>query len=296
MAGIGIELNKLFARKSLISYVGGYTAAAMIFTGPVLLGIILLVFVRMLSSIGGANRYEQDVIVVIITYSLIASMVLNNIFSTTVTRYISDMMYSKKSKRVMPALQGSIMVQLLLSILIWGPFMLFSGVGPSYSILGFIFFCELIVVWTLISFVSAVKDYMRIIVVFAMGVGSAILIGLFLVFLTDMDTVAAMLFSIYLGYGVMALGYYDALKRYFPESEGGFFKYMEYFFLYPQLSLIGLSLSIGMFSHFIVVWLSPYGMQNIGLFYSAPLYDVPALFAFLTTLMTTISFSTTTEV
>jgi len=296
MAGIGIELNKLFSRKSLISYVGAYTAAAMVFTGPVLLGIILLVFVRTLSGYGGATRPEQDVIVVIITYSLIGSMLLNNVFSTTVTRYVSDMMYTKKSDRVIPALQGSIMIQLLFSIILWGPFMIFSGAGPVYSTLGFIFFCELIVVWTLISFISAVKDYIRIILIFAIGVGSAVVMGLFLIFFTSMDAIAAMLFSVYLGYGVMAIGYYDALRRYFPESRGSCFGFMEYFFLYPQLSLIGFSLSLGMFAHFVVVWISPYGMQNIGLFYSAPLYDVPALFAFVTTLMTTISFSTTTEV
>ena len=296
MAGIGIELNKLFGRKSLISYVGAYTAAAMVFTGPVLLGVILLVFVRMLSAYGGASRIQQDVIVVIITYSFIGSMLISNIFSTTVTRYVSDMLYSKKTKRVMPALHGVITVQLVLSVILWGPFMIFSGAGPLYSLLGFMFFCELIVVWTLISFISAVKDYMRIIIIFAGGVAAAVLIGVFFVFVTNMDTVGAMILSIYLGYGIMVLGYYDALKRYFPENEGGSFRFVEYFFLYPQLSIIGLCLSVGMFSHFVVVWLSPYGMQNIGLFYSAPLYDVPALFAFLTTLMTTISFSTTTEV
>ena len=296
MAGIGIELNKIFARKSLISYLGGYTAAAMIFTGPVVLGIILLVFVHLLSSFGGASPVAKDIIVVIITYSLIASMVLNNIFATTVTRYIADLLYTNKTKRIMPALHGAILVQLVLSIIIWGPFMIFCGAGPLYSILGFIFFCELGVVWTLISFISAVKDYVRIIAVFAAGVGAAILFGFLLVYFTHMDVIVSLLIAVYLGYGVMALGYFDALKRYFPESEGGLFRFVEYFFLYPQLSLIGMCLSIGLFSHFVVVWYGPYGMQNIGLFRSAPLYDVPALFAFLTTLLTTISFSTTTEV
>ena len=296
MAGIGFELNKLFNRKSIISYVGAYTAAAMIFTGPMLLGVTLLVFVRVLSSLGGATRHVQDIIVVIITYALIGSMVLNSVFSTTVTRYIADMMYTDKPKKVMPALHGSIAAQLAFSVLLYGPFMVFSGAGPLYSALGFILFCELIVVWTLINFISAVKDYVRIIVVFALGVASALLLGFILVRFTKMEIITAMLVSVYTGYGVMALGYYGALKRYFPENEGGSFRFVEYFFLNPQLSLIGVCISVGMFSHFVVVWLGAYGERVTGVFFNAPLYDVPALFAFITTLMTTISFATTTEV
>ena len=296
MAGIGFELNKLFNRKSIVSFLGAYTAAAMVFTGPMLLGVVLLFSVRMISAVSGASLFDQDIIVVIITYALIASMLLSNFFSTTITRYISDLLYTDKPKRVIPALHGSIAVQLVSGALLYGPFMVFSGAGPVYGALGFVLFCELVVVWTLIGFISAVKDYVRIIVVFAMGVASAVVFSLVLIFLARMDVIAAMLSAVYIGYGVMALGYYDALKRYFPENEGGSFRFVEYFFLNPQLSIIGLCLSIGMFSHFVLVWLSPYGKSIIGLLRSAPLYDVPALFAFLSTLMTTINFSTTTEV
>ena len=295
MAGIGFELNKLFNRKSIVNYIGAYTAAAMVFTGPVLLGIVLLVFVRILSGLGGASIHEQDIIVVIITYSLIGSMLLNNIFSTTITRYVADMLYTKKEKRIMPALHGGLIFQFMLAVIIWGPFMIFSGAGPVYSFLGFILFCELIVVWTLIGFISAIKDYIHIIVVFALGVLAAALSGLVLVY-TQMNVITSMLIAVYIGYGVMILGYYSAMKRYFPESQGGLFCFVEYFFLNPQLAGIGLCLSVGLFSHFLIVWISPFGEQIIGRFYASPLYDVPALFAFITTLITTINFSTTTEV
>ena len=296
MAGIGFELNRLFNRKSIVSYIGAYTAAAMVFTGPMLLGVVLLFFVRIVSAMSGATLHEQDIIVVMITYALIASMFLSNFFSTTITRYVSDLLYTEKPKQVMPSLHGVIAAQITVGALFYGPFMVFSGAGPVYAALGFILFCELVVVWTLISYISAVKDYVRIILVFALGVASAIVMGLILVFLTNLNTIAAMLCSVYLGYGVMVLGYYDSLKRYFPESEGGAFRFVKQFFLSPQLSLIGICLSIGMFSHFVVVWLSPFGKPIIGLLRSAPLYDVPALFAFLSTLVTTINFSTTTEV
>lgn len=296
MAGIGFELNKLFNRKSIVSYVGAYTAAAMVFTGPMLLGVVLLFSVRIISGMSGATLQDQDVIVVIITYALIASMLLNNIFSTTITRYVADLLYTEKPKRVMPSLYGAVAIQLIVGAIFYGPFIFFSGVGPVYGALGFVLFSELIVVWTLISFISAVKDYVRIIVVFALGVFSAVIVSLVLIFLVKMDTIAGMLASVYIGYGVMTLGYYDALKRYFPESEGGAFRFIQYFFLNPQLAIIGLCLSVGMFSHFVVVWIGPYGKSIIGMLRSAPLYDVPALFAFLSTLMTTINFSTTTEV
>jgi len=296
MAGIGFELNKIFQRKGVISCIGAYTAAAVVFTGPLLMGAGMLYMVRLLSALGGALRYEQDVIVVIITYALISSLIVSNIFAATASRHTADMLYRDMQDRVMPSLHGNAAVQLVMGGAVYGLFLMFSGIEALYGILGFILFCELTIVWILLNYMSTVKDYVRIIIVFSIGSAINIISGLALIYLTNAEIVTCMLLSVYIGYGFIIIGYYYILRSYFPESDNKYFRYVEQIYLNPELAIIGFSVSVGLFSHFIFVWLSPYGVHLFGLFYSAPLYDIPALFAFISVLITTITFSTTTEV
>ncbi len=62
------------------------------------------------------------------------------------------------------------------------------------------------------------------------------------------------------------------------------------------LALTGLCTDIGLFAHLVLVWLGPIGVQVKGLFYGAPYYDVPALLAFLSILVTTVNFVVSVEV
>jgi len=296
MAGIGFEINKLFERKGMLSAVYAYSAATIVFAGPFLLGMALIFTVRVVSEMGNAILYEKDFLVSIITYAVLASIVVSNIFSNITARYAADMLYTGKPQRILPAMHGSIALQLLFGLITYGPFMAVSGAGLIYGVLGFLLFGELIVVWTLIAFISAAKDYMRIIAMFFIGITSAAVCAFLLVFLIKTDVIASVLVSVCMGYGVMAVGYYSILKQFFPVSEKKCFRFIEYFFTNPQISFIGIFMAFGLLSHYIVVWLSPFGSQIKGLFYCAPFYDIPAIFAFISTLATTVSFSANTEV
>ena len=62
------------------------------------------------------------------------------------------------------------------------------------------------------------------------------------------------------------------------------------------LALTGLLTNLGLFAHLVIIWSGPIGVQVKGLFYGAPYYDVPALIAFLTILVTTVNFVVSVEV
>ncbi len=51
-----------------------------------------------------------------------------------------------------------------------------------------------------------------------------------------------------------------------------------------------------MFSHIVIMYFGPLKVQVEGLFYGAPQYDIPALFAFFSLLITTINFVASVEV
>ncbi len=79
-------------------------------------------------------------------------------------------------------------------------------------------------------------------------------------------------------------------------GSGSPFKFLQWIDEYPQLPFVGFFSTLALFTHIILMWASPLGMKVEGLFYQAPAHDIPALLAFVTTLVTTVNFVTSVEV
>ena len=94
MAGIGFELKKLFRRKGLFASLRAYGYAGIICTGPMLLGVALQMGILLLCGWVGAERAQQDLLVCMITYTLLFSLTVTSFFSMPVTRYLADMLLS----------------------------------------------------------------------------------------------------------------------------------------------------------------------------------------------------------
>ena len=68
MAGIGFELKKLFNRRGLFASFRAYGYAGVVCTGPMLLGIVLLLGVMYLCDKTGGSRHSRELLVCMITY------------------------------------------------------------------------------------------------------------------------------------------------------------------------------------------------------------------------------------
>lgn len=295
MAGIGFELKKLFSKKGLFALIRAYGYAGVVCTGPMLLGMVLLFGVRLIAATGGVPKSEQELLICMITYTLLASLMTTNLLSMVTTRYVADMLYMGKDERVMPSFYGSTALMFAGGGLLYGIFLLFSGVAPVYQLCCLMLFMELIVVWTQINYLTAVKDYKGILLTFFVAVCCALAIGYVFVRM-GASAVLSLLFSVIIAYGIMLVCYYKLLIEYFPKGKGSSFAFLKWIDKYPQLLGVGTFVGIGLYVHMVLMWTSPIGVQVQGLFYGAPGYDVPALFAFLSILITTVNFVTSVEV
>ena len=147
MAGIGFELKKLFSKKGLFALIRAYGYAGIVCTGPMLLGMVLLAGVRMIATFAGTAKDMQELLICMITYSLLASLLVTNLLSMITTRYTADMLYMNKDDRIMPSFYGSTALMYVIGGLGYGIFLLFSGIEPVHQLCCFILFMELIVVW-----------------------------------------------------------------------------------------------------------------------------------------------------
>ena len=145
------------------------------------------------------------------------------------------------------------------------------------------------------SYLTAIKDYKSILYSFAAAVLVAFITSCVLLALA-LPPVESLLFAVVLGYGVMLVWDVLLLHRYFPQSRENPWLFLQWVDQFLPLALTGLFTTIGLFAHLVITWCGPLGIKVKGLFYGAPYYDVPAMLAFLTILITTVNFVVSVEV
>lgn len=295
MAGIGFELKKLFQKKGLAAIFKAYGYTGVITTGPMLLGILLLLGIMFLADVTGLSTHDRELLVCMITYVLLASLTITSFVSMVTTRYIADMLFQNREDAVLASFKGSCGILLVIGGILYGLFLCFAGIPLSYVILNFVLFCELIVVWMSMNYLTAIKDYKGILLSFAGAVAVSFLSGALFSWLLGAG-IEALLLGVCCGYGMMLLSDVILLFRYFPEGKVSSFFFLRWFDEYRPLAYIGLFTNLGLFTHLVIIWASPIGVQVQGWFYGAPMHDVPALIAFISILITTINFVISVEV
>ncbi|MBQ6588910.1 MAG: exopolysaccharide Pel transporter PelG [Butyrivibrio sp.] len=295
MAGIGFELKKLFKATGVLSMLRAYGYTGMITAGPMILGFIFLLSIQVIAERFGLDKPNTELLVSIITYSLLASMIYSSIFSMVMTRFVADLLYEHKEADVIPSLEGILVFLLPSGIVLWGTFLFFSGVTFLQGLLALMLFAELLTVWTEMNYLSAIKDYRGILLSYVVSIVLAVVTAQVGGYFYG-GSIELMLISVVFGYGVMMTLDMALLYGFFPNSQKNFFDFLPWFDEYSDLMVIGLTSNIGLFAHLVIAWFGGIGHRIKGLFYAAPEHDISALFAFLTILITTINFVASVEV
>ncbi len=295
MAGIGFELKKLFRATGVFSVLRAYGYTGMITAGPMLLGVLFLLSINTIGKWAGLSKDDQDLLVCMITYCLLGSMIITSIFSMVMTRYVADLLYEEKENDVLPSLEGVLTIILPVGGIIWAVFLCFAGIDFSLCVVNFMLFAELLVAWTEMNYLTAIKDYKGILLSYIYAIIFSILTAALGCYFLGVS-LHVLMFSMSVGYGVMIVYDLVLLYKYFPNSQENHFAFLPWFDEYSDLMIIGLFTNIGLFSHLVIAWVSKVGENIKGLYYGAPQHDVAALFAFITILITTINFVASVEV
>lgn len=295
MAGIGFSLNRLFQKKGMLNLCRAYAYAGAVAIGPMVMGVCLLLGISFVSQVAGMPQDEREIMNCMLTYSLLVSLFVSSFFNMILTRYISDMLYEGKRERIMPSFYGALAVMLPLCFIGYGLVLMFSGVPLVYRIISMWFALTMIVVWTQMNYLSALKDYRAI----ALGFAASMMTGFLLALLLAMarrGTVLSLMFCVILAYGIMSIWYFVLMLGYFPHGEGSPFTYLQWFDKCRALAFTGVFVNLGLYGHLVIMYFGPLHRKIMGLFYAAPSYDIPSLTAFFSILITTISFVTSVEV
>ena len=127
MAGIGFELKKLFQHTGVFASLRAFGYATVITTGPMLLGVVLLLGLMWICTFAGISKFQRELLVCMITYVLLASVTVTSVLSMVVTRFTADMLFEDRNEEVLPSFWGSALLMMVVGGILWLVFLIFSG-------------------------------------------------------------------------------------------------------------------------------------------------------------------------
>ncbi|MCA1032252.1 exopolysaccharide Pel transporter PelG [Bacillus timonensis] len=295
MAGIGFQLKELFNERSFFGNVRAYSYSVIVTVGPMFLSILLITLGKLLLEEVSTPYAEVYRYLAAAEYSFIFSQIITGGFAFVISRYVADQTFLEKEEKVLSSMYGLIGICVAIGGISAFLFYASSPLPFSFKLVTYIFFTELIIIWIQSMYVSALKDYKKILKSFLVGtLTSAILIwvtiGIFQVY-----SATALFICLDIGFLIILLMLIRYIKEYFGVNNHDYFHFLNYIEKYPLLFFCGLFYMFGLYGHNLVVWQGDLQLVIDETFIIAPFYDVPVFYAYLTVLPAMILFMVSVE-
>lgn len=297
MAGIGFQLRKLSANDTLTSVVSAAGHAAMIAAGPWIFTIMTLAAITVSADrIVDTETLAAFRIVIIYAFSL--SLVVTAPVTMVATRLVADTLWVKRPENVRPILFAAFAAALVATVL--GSGIIIAAFRPPVAISIVLAIGSALVglIWVVLSFCGAVRDYVGLTMSFFFGLIVSTLAGIWASILGLGSAGIALGFLLGLSVTFFCLTW--RVMATFPQAVtnpwAGFALLRNGVQDYKFLALGALAGTAGVWVDKWIFWLAGTGERlGVGL-YHAPLYDsamfiaslgiIPALSAFVLKLET----------
>lgn len=299
MAGIGFALKKIYKKNTVTAHLKGAFYSVFATIGHVLIIIAVQGILRWMLKDSFTSSYLEDLYSVIIIYAFIFPMIFTSGISIVISRYISDKMWSRQYKDISASLIGVMALYIILASI---PALVFLWRATDLSllvkVLAYAVYMNMGLIFLLMVYVSAIKNYANITVSYLIGMG----IIIFLVWFTreslnqNSDIVAFLLAFFALGTSITAFGIYRAIRSVFYEMGGNYFGFLLYIRRYPKLIISNFAYVIMLYTQNFLFWAHEETRDQVSVFIYSGDFDLAMAFAVYTILPAVVIFVVRTEV
>lgn len=283
MAGIGFELRKLLKRDSYFSLLQTYTYAGIISSGPWVLSIISVLVIGLISTPFVIPAVLVSQFQTCITYLIALSLIYTGLVQLAFTRYCADRIFEKEHFRLLPNLNGLLLVITTSGGLLSFPLalLLFPAHTLLFRLLFATTFVVLCCVWAATILLSGLKAYKAILANFAIGYGLALALTLFL----RHWKLDGLMLAFLAGQFVLLKGMLFVIFRDYPSRSFIEFDFLRKNRIHLSLALTGFCYNLGIWADKFVFWYHPFtGSNVIGPLNASEIYDLPIFLAYLSIL------------
>ncbi len=280
MAGIGFELRKILKKDSYWSVFQAYGYAGVISSGPWILSILGLLVIGLTSISSGAQGNHVAQFQISVTYVIATSLILTGFIQSSFTRFVADRLFEKQDNLVLPNFHGVISLVTVVAALIGSAavLILFPMQSITYRVLMVGSFVVLANVWVGTIFLSGLKQYQGILILFAIGYGVTVCAARLL----SSYGLEGLLFGFFLGQFVLLLGIMGLTFTHYSSTDFWGWEFIQKGQLFRELIWLGFFYNAALWVDKILFWYFPHtGQVIIGPLKSSPIYDLPIFLAYL---------------
>ncbi|MCM1044795.1 MAG: exopolysaccharide Pel transporter PelG [Candidatus Gastranaerophilales bacterium] len=299
MAGIGVRLNRIYSKNTIITSLFGFGYSMMITVAPMFFVILAVIVMQQTLGFSKVGYADRELYTSTILYIFIFALLTASPFNAVLSKYMSDVIYKDQYDDILPCYYVGLVINIGASWLLGVPFCIWEYVVGKvwlpYVLMGFCGYIALVLVFYTELYLSICKDYKKISLFFMIGMSIAILLSLVLVYLMDMAVTNAMLLSMDIGFMVIACLEFALIRSYFRENSLKYKEVLQYLKKYWQLMVTNFLYTFGMFVHNFVFWTTDMHTVVAKSFVSMTSYDMATCLAMFTNITTTVIFISRVE-
>lgn len=300
MAGIGFTLKKLFQEETFTQRTKAYLYSALVAAGPWIAAVLTVNALVILSEWIIEQNIQRDLFMGTIVYSFVFSQILTAPWQLIITRYISDKLYLKTYDYIKPSSIGLTKIVGLSNLIAAILFYFNKDLPVPYKLMSIMLFVILSMIWIIMVYLSAVKDYGLIAKAYVLGGAVTLVLGIvfanYPLAFTEFQAGSNLLFSYLTGMTltliILAYTFFGNFK-YGNNLQFDFLRILDKF---PSLFMIGLFYTLGLWIDDILMWFSFVGVSIYDTYLYAPLYDNAIFLAYLTIIPTMVLFIVSIEI
>ena len=196
---------------------------------------------------------------------------------------MSDVIYEEKYEDILPCYYVGMFMNILLSSVLGIIFcvreVIVGKVDIIYVFTGYCGYIALVLVFYSMLYLSICKDYKKISFFFAAGMTVTFFLSLLLVKIFHWSITYGMLFSLAVGFWLIACMEMSVVRSYFRENSGKYREVLGYFREYWPLVVTNFLYTLGLYIHNFVFWTTDLHMIVVKSFVCVTTYDMATCLA-----------------
>lgn len=299
MAGVGVRLNKIFEKRSLLADFIGFIYSTAITVTPMVLVILDIFLMGIVLDFGSVAYLDRELFSCTILYIFIFALLTTSPLNASISKYMQDVIYEERFEDILPCYYMGMLLTLCFGCLFAVPFCLWEyfigGVWVFYVFTGFCGYISLVLALYSMIYLLVCKDYQLISIFFLLGLTVAFLEALVLRFWFHWDVSFSMLFAMTSGFFLIAVMEFGTTKRYFRKNSNRYKPVLIYFKKTWPLIATNFLYTLGLYIHNFVFWTTDMRIVVVKSFICNQPYDMATCIAMFTNISATIIFTSRIE-
>lgn len=299
MAGIGVQLNKIFDKNTISSSMYGIGFSFVHTIAPVLLVIGCLFGMFKALRFDTVGYIDREVFSCTILYIFIFSLLSSAPFNSVLMKFQADRIYEQKYEDIRPCIYVGTLTNLTFSSLLAIPFCIYAvvvgGIEAYFIFTGYMGYLGFSLTLSTMVYNSALKQYKKIFLFYTYSMIVAFLLSLMFRYIIGFTITYSMLLALSIGFLMIASLELANVLRYFPANSRKYKDVLHYYKIYWKLIASNSLYTIGLFAHNFVFWTQPTKLVIKNTFVCNPPYDMASCLAMFTNISASVFFISRVE-